>query len=129
MTTSSSTLIRHWADQQGIPADAHAPGGGRLAVTYDTVRVHVADLRGRAVLVEARVADLPVVATARGQTVEKAMKTAAARIRTSAVSLTTDDAASALWLQTHVAADADPESLTSAVEDLVNEVELWRKVI
>lgn len=129
MTSETTTLIEHWAERQGIPADAYAAGGTRLAVTFDTVRVHLVDLRGRAVLVEARIADLPVAPAARATVIEKALKVAAARLRASAVSLTTDDADSALWLQRRIPADAGPELLTSAVEDLVNEVELWRKVI
>lgn len=128
MTSAPHSLLSTWAEQQGIPAAAFTDAG-RLAVTFDTVRVHLADVRGRSVLVEARIADLPVAPVPRATVVEKALKTAAARLRASAVSLTTDEAAGALWLQRHVAADADTESLTSAVEDLVNEVELWRKVI
>jgi len=123
------TLLRTWAEQQGVDAAAFAAGGTRLAVTYDTVRVHLVELRGRGLLVEARVVDLPVAPAARTTLVEKALKTAAARMRSSGAALTTDEAQSALWLQRRLAAESDTEALTSAVEDLVNEVELWRKVI
>lgn len=128
MTSAPHPLLSTWAEQQGIPAAAFTDAG-RLAVTFDTVRVHLADVRGRSVLVEARIADLPVAPVPRATVVEKALKLAAGRMRDSAVALTVDETDSALWLQRRLAPDADPESLTSAVEDLVNEVELWRKVI
>ncbi len=131
MSESHNDLIQRWALAQNlVSADAAArQNSGRLAVTVDTVRVHLVEISAGRVLVEARVTDVPLAEREKTELLDRVLKAATARMRHSGITLTVDAAESAFWLQSTVQADAELKTLTQAVEQLTQEVELWRKAL
>jgi hypothetical protein len=133
MSESHNQLIQRWAVVQNLlDADSNAATGkslDRLAVTVDTVRVHLIEISAGRVLVEARVTDVLLAEREKAELLERMLKAATARMRHSGITLAVDAAESAFWLQSTVQADAELKTLTSVVEQLTHEVELWRKAL
>ena len=131
MSESHNDLIQRWALAQNlVSADASArQNSDRLAVTVDTVRVHLVEISAGRVLVEARVTDVPLAEREKTELLDRVLKAATARMRHSGITLAVDAAESAFWLQSTVQADAELKKLTQAVEQLTQEVELWRKAL
>ena len=131
MSESHNDLIQRWALAQNlVSADAAArQNSDRLAVTVDTVRVHLVEISAGRVLVEARVTDVPLAEREKTELLDRVLKAATARMRHSGITLAVDAAESAFWLQSTVQADAELKKLTQAVEQLTQEVELWRKAL
>ena len=133
MSDSHNELIKRWAFSQnllGASSDlATAKSLDRLAVTVDTVRVHLIEISAGRVLVEARVTDVLLAEREKAELLERMLNVATARMRHSGITLTIDAADSAFWLQSTVQADAELKTLTAVVEQLTHEVELWRKAL
>lgn len=125
MSVSSPSLITEWAELEGLRLDTAGPSR-RLAVTFDRVRVHLFETPGQGVLVESRIADIPLNLSERDRLIQRAMVTSTGRLRDSAVTLCADKDACALLLQVQVPAGSDVRAMSSAVQNLVNEVDLWR---
>ena len=126
--SSSVEVIEQWVKANALPVD-RAPGSSRVSISFDTVRAHLQGLPGNQLLIEARVCDLPSSQSAVERLVEKALTVSLGRLRDNPSVLTIDDVGSALWLQRRLAVSVSTERLDSAVEQLVNEVEIWRAVL
>lgn len=120
------SAIERWAQHMGVPAPEQP---NHLALTIDTARVHLRRIQGGQLMVEGRVCDLPETATVRSRLVERALQLSLARSRTSLCHPAVDEDQSALWLQQRIDAPDDLNAVDQAVEDLVNEIELWRRAL
>jgi hypothetical protein len=131
MSESHNDLIKRWALAQNLINSDAIVGQGmeRFALSVDTVRVHLVEISAGRVLVEARVLDVPLAEREKSDLLERMMKAATARMRFSGMTLSVDAADSAFWLQSSVQADADIKTLSQVVEQLTQEVELWRKAL
>lgn len=131
MSESHNDLINRWALAQNlVRADSPArPNLARLAVTIDTVRVHLVEISAGRVLLEARVTDIPLAEREKTELLDRALKAATARMLHSGITLTVDAAESAFWLQSTVQADAELQKVSQVVEQLTHEVELWRQAL
>lgn len=123
-----STVITHWCKQRGLAA-ADNPQASHRAVVVDNVRVCLGELPSGALVVESKIAVLPLADRERDALVDKASRLAVGRICHSRARLVADAGATALWLQVVLPGTSGDEQLSLAVEDLVNEVERWRKVM
>lgn len=128
MSISSPSLISEWAESEGLQTGVTGPAR-RLAVTFDRVRVHLLELPSKGILVESRIADIPLNPSDRDRLIQRAMSTSTGRLRDSAVTLCADKEASSLLLQIQVPPGSDVRTMTAAVQSLVNEVDLWRAVL
>ena len=122
-----ATLIEQWCEHHGLPAEG-SPQLGYRAVVVDNVRVRLGELQSGALVVESQFAPLPLADRDRDLMVERALRLSYKRVRSSRVRCVTDLEAAALWLQIVLPGSVSEEQLSLAVEDLVNEVERWRKV-
>ncbi len=131
MSASHNDLISHWAVAQNLMTAEQAAGQNidRLAVSVDTVRVHLVEISAGRVLLEARVLDMPLAEREKTEMLERMMKAATARMRLTGITLSVDANESAFWLQSSVQADAEIERVSQAVAQLTQEVELWRKAL
>lgn len=128
MTVSSPTLINDWAQFAGI--NLGPIGAARsVDVTFDRVRLRMFELPSRSILLESRIADLPLSAPEVDRMVQRAMSAATGRMRDSPVVLCANEDASALVLQLQVAPGIDVPALNAAIEHLVNEVDVWRALL
>jgi hypothetical protein len=119
------SLIDQWAGEQGLQLDTM--GGRRpVALTVDSVRVHLRELPQSNILVHARVIDIPRDNSGRDNALRQAMSVATGRMRQSSAILAADPDGASLWLQLTVPGDSTTDQLGQAVEHLVNEVENWR---
>lgn len=125
MSVNAPSLINEWAEFEGLTVASSGPSR-RLAVTFDRVRVHLVETPGQGVLVESRIADIPLNLGERDRLIQRAMTTSTARLRDSAVTLCADKDACCLLLQVQVPSGSDVRAMSSAVQNLVNEVDLWR---
>jgi hypothetical protein len=121
-----STLIAQWCKDHGLDVDVN-PQLGYRAVVVDNVRVRLGELPTGALVVESQVAPLPLSDRDREVLVDKALRLSFGRMRASRARCVTDSEATALWLQIVLPGTASQEQLSVAVEDIVNEVERWRK--
>lgn len=132
-TPSRQGLIPQWIQSLNLPlpADSAAQlqGQGRWSVTFDQVRVHLLALHDDQVLVQARVTDVPSTPSESEKLMTRALQTASARMRETDVGLCADADGSALWLQVRLPTRSASHQLHQAVERLVQEVELWRRVL
>jgi hypothetical protein len=119
------SLIDQWAGEQGLQLDTM---GGRqpVALTVDSVRVHLRELPEGNILAHARVIDIPRDPSGRDNALSRALSVATGRMRSSPAVLAADADGASLWLQMTVAGDSSAHDLGQAVEHLVNEVENWR---
>lgn len=120
------SAIERWARHMGLPAPQQAD---HLALTIDKARVHLRHIQSGQLMVEGRVCDLPETASVRSRLVERALQLSLARSRASLCHPAVDENQSALWLQQRIDAPDDLHALDQAVEDLVNEIELWRQAL
>ena len=127
-TIEMQSLIQQWCESRGLPPDGE-PALGYRAVVIDNVRVRLNELRSGAILVESQIGALPVSERERDPLILKFMKLAVPRMRHSRARLVSDSEATALWLQISLAGTSSEDQLSLAIEDLVNEVERWRKVM
>ncbi len=123
-----SRLITQWCERHRLPGGAPADGAPR-AVTVDRLRLRLSPLAGDGVLVEARLASLPLAGPEQERLLDQALRHAAPRLPQARGALVVDASASALWLQGAVAGAAGVDGIDDVVEALVNEVEQWRKVL
>ena len=131
MSESHNDLIKRWALAQNLVTVevADSQNMTRFALTVDAVRVHLIEISAGRVLVEARVLDVPLAERDKSDLLERMMKAATGRMRQSGITLTMDSAESAFWLQSTVQADAELKTISQVVEQLTEEVELWRKAL
>ena len=131
MSESHNDLIKRWALAQNLVTVevADSQNISRFALTVDAVRVHLIEISAGRVLLEARVLDMPLAEREKSDLLERLMKAATARMRQSGITLTVDAAESAYWLQSTVQADAELQKMSNVVEQLTQEVELWRKAL
>ena len=131
MSESHNDLIKRWALAQNLVTVEVADNQNmsRFALTVDKVRVHLIEISAGRVLLEARVLDMPLAEREKSDLLERLMKAATARMRESGITLTVDAAESAYWLQSTVQADAELQTVSNVVEQLTQEVELWRKAL
>jgi hypothetical protein len=122
-----ATLIEQWCAHHGLHVEA-SPQLGHRPIVVDNVRVRLGELQSGAFVVESQFAPLPLADREREVLVEKALRLSYKRMRFSRVRCVTDSEATALWLQIVLPGTVSEEQLSLAVEDLVNEVERWRKV-
>ena len=123
-----SALIQQWAAANGLKLPPNtAPG--QLSLTIDRVRVHLVPFQDGAILVEARVRDLPSAPAERAALLQKALTISTARMAEAAAGPVVDPACSVLKLQSCVQAQSSTEELDKAVSVIVNEVEFWRGVL
>lgn len=123
-----SALIQQWAAANGLKLPPNtAPG--QLSLTIDRVRVHLVPFHDGAILVEARVRDLPSAPAERAALLQKALTISTARMAEAAAGPVVDPACSVLKLQSCVQAQSSTEELDKAVSVIVNEVEFWRGVL
>ncbi len=121
-----ASVIDRWCRQRGLAA----PGGAPLAahaIVVDNVRVSLAELPSGMLVIESKIWVLPLAERDRDAMVEKAGRMALGRLRFSRARLVADADAAGLWLQVVLPGMASDEHISQAVEDLVNEVERWRK--
>lgn len=123
-----TNLILQWRVRHGLAADP-APALGYQPATVDSVRLRFSELPSGEVLVESRLAPLPQAPAERDRMLEKAMKVSAAKLPLTVGGLTVDPDGAALWLQATMSGQADLAQFDQTVEQLVNEVEQWRKVL
>ena len=121
-----SKIISRWCAQRGLEATPSAVLGYQ-AVVVDTVRVRLGESSSGAIVVESQIAALPLSEREKDAMVDKAMRLAVGRMRHSQARLVSDPEATMLTLQTVLPGTSSDERLSQAVEDLVNEVEKWRK--
>ncbi len=121
-----STVIAQWCKSYGLDVDGN-PQLGYQAVVVDSVRVRLGELPSGALVVESQVAPLPLADRNREILVDKALRLSYGRMRGSRARCVIDSETTALWLQIVLPGTASPEQLSFAVEDIVNEVERWRK--
>ena len=124
----SRELINAWASEQGLSRRIDVPGAA-LSFTLGDVRVTLRELSQSNILITARVADIPLDATGKDNLLRRALEMALGRVRDSACVLTADSPGGSLWLQLRADAVATTRELGARVEDLVNEVDLWREVL
>ena len=93
----------------------------------DSVRVCLGELPSGALIVESKVIVLPLAERERDALVEKATRLAWARMCHSRARLVSDAGSTSMWLQIVLPGTASDEQLSLSIEDLVNEVERWRK--
>ena len=124
----STSLLAEWAVLEKLP---NVPDGPlrNLAVNLDRVRIRLSENPDGSVLVESRVKDLPLEDHEREGILRSAMKTATGRIQNSRSRLVADEHASGLFLQQVIAPGATPADVSKAVEQLANDVDLWRATI
>lgn len=128
-TPSRQGLIPQWIQSLNLP-DADQPlGQDRWSVTFDQVRVHLMALHDDQVLLQARITDVPSSPSESEKLLTRALQTASARMRETDVGLCADEDGSALWLQVRLPARSATHQLNQAVERVVQEVELWRRVL
>ena len=128
MSVAPPTLIADWARYAGL--DLKSAGAARqINVTFDRVRVQLLELPSQGILLESRIADLPMSASEVDRVVQRALAASTGRMRDSPVVLCANDDASALLLQLQVSPGADVLALNAAIEKLVNEVDVWRALL
>ncbi len=132
-TPSRQGLIPQWIQGLNLPQPADSAElpqhQGRWSVTFDQVRVHLLALHDDQVLLQARIIDLPSNPRESEKLLTRALQTASARMRETDVGLCADADGSALWLQVRLPSRSASHQLNQAVERLVQEVELWRRVL
>jgi hypothetical protein len=121
-------LINDWIRQNALPI-ALPWQGPKASLSFDSVRVHLHVLGSGAILLEARLCDLPEAPTARDQLLMRLGRTSLGRMRDNPAVLSVDADGSAAWLQRRVQPAIPPHELDEAVEALVNEIELWRSLL
>ena len=121
-----SKIISRWCAQRGLEVTPSTVLGYQ-AVVVDTVRVRLGESSSGAIVVESQIAALPLSEREKDAMVDKAMRLAVGRMRHSQARLVSDPEATMLTLQTVLPGTSSDERLSQAVEDLVNEVEKWRK--
>jgi hypothetical protein len=119
-------LIEEWARAKNL-GPVNNPR--RFAVTFDAVRVHLIEVHPGQLALEARLCDLPVQPNQRERSVERIMAIGLGRARESAHHVMLDEHRSAYWLQRRLPPGTQVPELETAVEELVNDVELWRKAL
>jgi hypothetical protein len=120
-----ASVIDRWCSKRGLAT----PGGAAQAIVVDNVRVSLAELPSGLLVIESKVMVLPLAERERDALVERAARLALGRLRFSRARLVADADASGLWLQVVLPGMASDEQISEAVEDLVNEVERWRKAV
>lgn len=123
---SNDSRIARWAARQ-VPAAK--PRGGRLAVSFDDVRVSLSELADGRLLAQARIVDLPMERGPRELLLQRAMQCALARMAHSPTTLMADPDEAALWLQSCVEPSATDMDITEVVERLINDIQAWREVL
>lgn len=123
-----TSAIDRWRRQRGLAAPAGAPSGAQ-AIVVDNVRVSLAELPSGMLVIESKMMALPLSERERDTLVERAGQLALGRLRYSVARLVADADASSLWLQAVLPGMASDEQISQTVEDLVNEVERWRKAL
>lgn len=123
-----TTLIESWAHSIGCH-----PGTPlrepKLSVSFDQVRVHLSELPNHTLLIESRVCDLPTTPTEQDRVVTRLLSISLARMQSNPASLCVDAEHNALWLQRRLSKEITLDQLNTAVESLVNEIDLWRSLI
>ncbi|MEY3665379.1 MAG: hypothetical protein RLZZ153_1561 [Pseudomonadota bacterium] len=127
MKPAVSDSVRQWLHHRGLPTET-VQASSPLAVVFDRVRVSMHP-RPAGLLLETQLSALPAAPAARDSLLERALRTAAARVRHQAATLGVDDAAGALWLQQLVPHEMSVEALDEVVGALVNETEYWRSTL
>lgn len=123
-----TSVIDRWCRQRGLIAPGGTPPGVQ-AIVVDNVRVSLAELPSGMLVIESKLIALPLSERERDTLVERTARLALGRLRYSRARLVADADASALWLQLVLPGMASDEHISQAVEDLVNEVERWRKAL
>jgi hypothetical protein len=123
-----TTLIETWAHSIGCPPDTPL-NEPKLSVSFDQVRVHLSELPNHLLLVESRVCDLPTTPTEQDRVVNRLLGVSLARMQQNPASVCVDAEHNALWLQRRLSNDITPDQLNTAIESLVNEIDLWRSLI
>jgi hypothetical protein len=125
---STVQLVNDWIRQNGLPI-AMPWQGPKASVTFDSVRVQLHLVAGGAILLEARVCDLPESTNERERVVFQLGQIALGRVRNNAAALSVDHDGVAAWLQRRLPASTQMYELEDAIEALVNEIELWRAAL
>ncbi|MEK0416857.1 MAG: hypothetical protein RI949_863 [Pseudomonadota bacterium] len=128
MVTSSHSLIGEWAQDAGLELQVQGPSR-QLSVTVDRVRVHLLELPSKGILIESRIMDLPLNPLDRDRMVRRAMGFSVGRLRDSSAALVADAQASCLMLQRQLIDPSSARQVGTAIEQLVNEVDLWRAAL
>lgn len=126
--TNAARTIEDWAKSNGYEL-TRDPSSTRLSLTFDSVRTHFHVLAGNTILLEARLCDLPQGLNDRERVLDRAMTVSAGRLRDNPSILSCDDSRSALWLQRRLPGGISTTSLDEAVEQLVNEIDMWRVLL
>ncbi len=122
------SVIDLWAADQGLTLDTRG-ARRQVSLTVDQVRLHIREQASGHVLMQARVADIPLAERPREDMLSHALGVASGRLHGSACVLATDLDAGSLQLQLQVPPGTDVSALDKAIEHLVNEVEVWRVAI
>lgn len=120
--------IEQWLAQSGL-SPAGSGAFDYRTVVIDQVRVRLATLASGALLIESYLKALPISARDRETLIEEAIRISAGRIPRTRARLVADAQGAALWLQVSLPGMAGVQDIDTAIEDLVNEVERWRKAI
>ena len=125
---SSVSLLAEWATLEKLP-DVPAGPLRQLTVNLDRVRLKLSENPDGSLLLESRIKDLPMEEQDREGILRSAMKTATGRIQSSRSRLVADASASGLFLQRVLAAGSTPADVSQAVEQLANDVDVWRATL
>jgi len=119
-------LIEEWAQARNL---GPVTNPRHFAVTFDSVRVHLLEVHPGQLAIESRISDLPVQPTSRERSIERVMAIALGRARSSEHHVMLDEHRSAFWLQRRLPSGLQPAQLDTAVEELINDIDLWRKAL
>ena len=119
-------LIERWAQSQDLGPVSNPR---RFAVNIDQARIHLLELHPGQCVIESRICELPVAPGQQEKMLLRALHISLARARDSASQLVVDDDASSFWLQRRLQPGAGLEELDSNIEELVNDIELWRTAL
>ncbi len=123
---SKDSRIARWGAQHVSGAQ---PREGRLALSFDDVRVSLSELSDGRLLAQARIVDLPLAPGRRETLVQRAMQCSLARLGSNSLALVADAEEAALWLQGSVEPTATDMDISAMVERLINEIQAWREVL
>ncbi len=122
---TSSTLLAEWAALERLP-DVPAGPVRQLAVHLDRSRIRLSENPDGTIVIESRIKDLPLAPGDRDSVLRQAMKVATARIQYSNTVLAADEAGAGLYLQRCLTSGSSAAEVSAAVEQLANEVDMWR---
>lgn len=119
-------LIERWAQSQDL---GPVSNNRRFAVNIDQVRIHLLELHPGQCVIESRICEIPAAPAQQEKSLHRALQIALARARESASQLVVDEEQSSFWLQRRLRPGAALEELERNIEELVNDIELWRTAL